>query len=402
MFACAFLQLGAENGAPEELKKGKLLYRVYGGAQTQHSRPNASVTTSPATDVGVSTSKDTQQSADTQDPVQEIADGTVSLMGSVQAAQKAMAHTVAESQKKLAEVDRKIEAAEVVLTDPKSVKRYKDLQAQAQQLRQTIDSYTAAMERLAQPQAPTGRPLTQEEAEALVEEMEAGAETAPEMELTPENWVSQFGEDGMVQTPLGAVKMGDNQYLKFAQKGRSGKLGMVKPTLENPDVIVEDKSFANEGQKTERASSYVFIKAFKKVDGSRYYLFTSVTVSKDGNEVVISNQEKSSNKISKLLQNGKITWIKESSLHPITQDGKPVSLNDSNKSTKSGSQPALLGINSPAIPDKDTQSSDNTEYFCNFVLGDHHSDCFCCFDVYCLIQIYKNFRYFTNNQCINN
>ena len=308
----------------------------------------------------------------------------------------------AESQKKLAEVDRKIEAAEVVLTDPKSVKRYKDLQAQAQQLRQTTDSYTAAMERLAQPQAPTGRPLTQEEAEALVEEMEAGAETAPEMELTPENWVSQFGEDGMVQTPLGAVKMGDNQYLKFAQKGRSGKLGMVKPTLENPDVIVEDKSFANEGQKTERASSYVFIKAFKKVDGSRYYLFTSVTVSKDGNEVVISNQEKSSNKISKLLQNGKITWIKESSLHPITQDGKPVSLNDSNKSTKSGSQPALLGINSPAIPDKDTQSSDNTEYFCNFVLGDHHSDCFCCFDVYCLIQIYENFRYFTNNQCINN
>lgn len=106
-----------------------------------------------------------RQSADTQDPVQEIADGTVSLMGSVQAAQKAMAHTVAEAQKKLAEVDRKIEAAEVVLTDPKSVKRYKDLQAQAQQLRQTIDSYTAAMERLAQPQAqPTGDTGTQEDA----------------------------------------------------------------------------------------------------------------------------------------------------------------------------------------------------------------------------------------------
>lgn len=114
---------------------------------------------------GISTNKDTQSSQTTQDPVQEIADGTVSLMGSVQVAQKAMAHTVAESQKKLAEVDRKIEAAEVVLTDPKSVKRYKDLQAQAQQLRQTIDSYTAAMERLAQPQAqPTGDTGTQEDA----------------------------------------------------------------------------------------------------------------------------------------------------------------------------------------------------------------------------------------------
>ena len=114
---------------------------------------------------GISTNKDTQSSQTTQDPVQEIADGTVSLMGSAQAAQKAMAHTVAEAQKKLAEVDRKIEAAEVVLTDPKSVKRYKDLQAQAQQLRQTIDSYTAAMERLAQPQAqPTGDTGTQEDA----------------------------------------------------------------------------------------------------------------------------------------------------------------------------------------------------------------------------------------------
>lgn len=114
---------------------------------------------------GISTNKDTQSSQTTQDPVQEIADGTVSLMGSVQAAQKAMAHTVAEAQKKLAEVDRKIEAAEVVLTDPKSVKRYKGLQAQAQQLRQTIDSYTAAMERLAQPQAqPTGDTGTQEDA----------------------------------------------------------------------------------------------------------------------------------------------------------------------------------------------------------------------------------------------
>lgn len=114
---------------------------------------------------GISTNKDTQSSQTTQDPVQEIADGTVSLMGSAQAAQKAMAHTVAEAQKKLAEVDRKIEAAEVVLTDPKSVKRYKDLQAQAQQLRQTIDSYTAAMERIAQPQAqPTGDTGTQEDA----------------------------------------------------------------------------------------------------------------------------------------------------------------------------------------------------------------------------------------------
>ena len=92
------------------------------------------------------------------------------------------------------------------------------------------------------------------------------------------------------------------------RQGREGKLGMVKPTLETPDVIIEDASEAKDGDVAERKSSYVFVKAFKKADGSRYYYFTSVTVSKDGKEVVISNQEKRKNAIANLLTNGKLVW----------------------------------------------------------------------------------------------
>ena len=33
----------------------------------------------------------------------------------------------------------------------------------------------------------------------------------------------------------------------------------------------------------------------------------------------------------------------------------------------------------------------HTEYFRNFVLGDHHSDCFCCFDFVCLLKYTKTF-----------
>ena len=95
-----------------------------------------------------------------------------------------------------------------------------------------------------------------------------------------------------MNTPIGEVKMGENQFTKLMRKGREGKLGMIKPTLENPDVVIETPSEANEGQITERNSSYIFVKAFTKADGSRYYYFTSVTVSKDGREVVVSNQEK--------------------------------------------------------------------------------------------------------------
>lgn len=150
--------------------------------------------------------------------------------------------------------------------------------------------------------------LTHDEAMSLIAQMEERANVAPELELTIENWDAQFGEDGRVVTPIGEVKMGENQFTKLMRQGREGKLGMVKPTLETPDVIIEDASEAKDGDVAERKSSYVFVKAFKKSDGSRYYYFTSVTVSKDGKEVVISNQEKRKNAIANLLTNGKLVW----------------------------------------------------------------------------------------------
>lgn len=150
--------------------------------------------------------------------------------------------------------------------------------------------------------------LTHDEAITLIAQMEERADVAPDVELTIENWDAQFGEDGRVNTPIGDVKMGENQFTKLMRQGREGKLGMIKPTLETPDVIIEDASEAKEDDVAERNSSYVFVKAFKKADGSRYYYFTSVTVSKDGKEVVISNQEKRKNAIANLLTNGKLVW----------------------------------------------------------------------------------------------
>lgn len=190
-----------------------------------------------------------------------------------------------------------------------------------------------------------GRSLSEQEASDLIARMEANAEVAPAIELTPENWIALFGEDGTVETPIGNVKMGENQYIKMAQQGRNGKLGMIKLTLQTPNVIVEDFRPASSVE-SERNSSYIFVKTFTKDNGERYYHFTSVTVRKDGREVVISNQERTKNRISKLLQQGTITWINDDSLHPKAQVGKSVSLNDSNIPTNSDNGDALLGINS--------------------------------------------------------
>lgn len=214
-----------------------------------------------------------------------------------------------------------------------------------------------------------GRSLNKEEADDLIAEMENRAEPAPELELTPENWTAEFGEDGMVDTPIGKVKMGENQYLKLAQKGRNGKLGMIKPTLTNPDVIIEEIR-PNKNGPSERESSFIFVKAFTKLDGSRYYYFTSVTVQKEGREVVISNQEKSHNKISRLFQEGNTVWIKpNSSLHPTTQIEESVLLSDSNGLTSDDNQSALLGINSPA----NSTNEDTTPFAENQIPADQNN-----------------------------
>lgn len=172
------------------------------------------------------------------------------------------------------------------------------------------------------PSAPAGdgqeQIATDIPASNILEQIEAEAEPFEEIELTPANWYALFGEDGIVSTPIGYVKMGEHQYLKLAQKGRDGKLGMIKPTLENPSVVVMDKSQAKDGQNTEREFSYVFVKAFAGKNGERLYYFTSITVSKDGQEVVISNQEKERSRIQRLLKNGKLAYINKATLPPAS------------------------------------------------------------------------------------
>lgn len=163
-----------------------------------------------------------------------------------------------------------------------------------------------------------GRSLTEAEAEALISSMEANAETAPEMELTPENWVSEFGENGEVDTPIGKVKMGENQLAKMFLKKRVDEFGMVKPTLTKPDVILEEASQAKEGQTAERPSSYLFVKTFNR-GGEKIKFYASVTVSKDGMEVVISNHYMERNALEKKMEDDGIVYVKDSVL-PIGSD----------------------------------------------------------------------------------
>lgn len=153
-----------------------------------------------------------------------------------------------------------------------------------------------------------GRSLTEQEATELIERMEAIAEIAPTIELTPENWIAQFGEDGTVETPVGIVKMGANQLLKLYSTKRTGYFGMIHPTLNIPDVILEE---ADPKEGSERDSKYLFVKTFVKSDGSRIVHFESVTVKKDGMEVSISSHEIKDKSLKNKMQNDIVLHLDE-------------------------------------------------------------------------------------------
>lgn len=149
--------------------------------------------------------------------------------------------------------------------------------------------------------------ISDSEIEDLISRMEDNAMPTPHIELNPTNWFEQFGQDGKVPTPLGLVKMGENQIAKLFEKGRSEQFGMIKPTLVNPLVIIEEPSEANDGN-TERDSSLLFVKTFIDKNGTKVYYFKSVTVKKDGLEVSVSSHYDRPNRIKKALKKGKLLY----------------------------------------------------------------------------------------------
>ena len=77
--------------------------------------------------------------------------------------------------------------------------------------------------------------LTDEEVVAITDAMKANATVAPTVEINDANW------NESVDTPIGAVKMRENQKAKLFAKGREQQYGMLLETLSNPDVVLEEK-----------------------------------------------------------------------------------------------------------------------------------------------------------------
>ena len=177
-------------------------------------------------------------------------------------------------------------------------------------------------------------PLTDEEVVAITDAMKANATVAPTVEINDANWKES------VETPVGSVKMGENQKAKLFAKGREQQYGMLLETLSNPDVVLEEKD-KEQNMFHDRPSSYLFVKTFQKEDGSKYVHFESVTVSQEGMEVSISSHIIRENQLKNKLKSDRLLYKATALDAPAnTSAEQPIvggSLSSDGKDTEKGS-----------------------------------------------------------------
>ena len=109
---------------------------------------------------------------------------------------------------------------------------------------------------------------------------------------------------GVVNTPMGEVKIGKNQFLKLAEKdyGKRQKLiGAMYQTLSDPIVIIQEEK--------ENRNAYIFIKSFNSDNKTGFIV--SVVVNIDGKMVAISTYKRKKREVvSKIKKAGVMTYEK--------------------------------------------------------------------------------------------
>lgn len=110
-----------------------------------------------------------------------------------------------------------------------------------------------------------------------------------EVELNRENWSKLF-PTGTLETPIGTVKLGENQFEKIQKTDRNNLLAAMYETLSNPAVILEKETL---DEKTgEFRPVNVYGKSFIREDSNHKRAVESVIIFKDGENISISTHNK--------------------------------------------------------------------------------------------------------------
>ncbi len=166
--------------------------------------------------------------------------------------------------------------------------------------------------------------------------LEVKAVPLQEIELNRKNWNKLF-PTGKIDTPIGAVKLGMNQFEKLKKSDRSNLLLAMYETLSTPAIILEKETL------DEKAGEFrpvnVYGKAFISQNSNHKRIVESVIIFKDGENISIGTHNKEIARFSRQIKTADQIVFLDSEISRIAslilQNG--------------GSQVQLKGINTQAL-----------------------------------------------------
>ena len=140
----------------------------------------------------------------------------------------------------------------------------------------------------------------------ILEKLVSLAVPMEKSEFTNEEYNRVFSR-GSVNTPIGEVKLGKNQFSKLAEKdggSRQGLIGAMRQTLSDPVVIIRERE--------EERQADVFIKSFTIDEEKNESLIVAVVVNIQGTKVVISTYKRKRREVvNKIKKADGIVYIKD-------------------------------------------------------------------------------------------
>lgn len=132
--------------------------------------------------------------------------------------------------------------------------------------------------------------LSDKEKTHLTKLLKENAVEFPIVEFSEENYKKYLGTP--IDTPLGKVKLGENQFEKLKAKNRQNLIGAIRETLSKPCFIAEEKN-----------GTTLYVKSFTKDNEQKNIM--SVVIKRDGLNISIStHEERESQILSKIKKAG--------------------------------------------------------------------------------------------------
>jgi len=135
----------------------------------------------------------------------------------------------------------------------------------------------------------------------ITEKLESMAVPIDEREFSIDEYRKVFPQ-GTVNTPIGEVKIGKNQFSKLAEKDygkRQRLIGAMHQTLSDPIAIIQEED--------EYRKAFIFIKSFR-TDG-KTSIIVSVVVTIEGTKIAISTYKRKKHEVlNKIKKAGVMTY----------------------------------------------------------------------------------------------